>query len=279
MRYVPHKDQWLGTVPWCKHREAFRVRRCGGGLWGSELRPWHEMQRRWLASDGSPAVRDALLAEWSTLDFDLVRRGKHKLADWTLFRSADERANAAATAEAMEVDDWAWMVHEITRSSNLTADVGDMCTRWRQDVASACYTSRHCFNCLVGEEPKPTLASVLRRGACAPSKSALPPCSKSASQQHLWTWTVPRAQRDRELRRIPELVMGRVSTLESMAELVEAWALAFEARWGEARGATAGVREAALQARANVQRVARLCDAMEAVAREARLNLKVLLPP
>ena len=82
------------------------------------------MQRRWLASDGSPAVRDALLAEWAALDFSVVRRAMVLCAPtdeetrWALFRSAEERAAESAAAESAAVADWAWMVHEVVRTSN-----------------------------------------------------------------------------------------------------------------------------------------------------------------
>lgn len=48
-------DPYLGVVPWCSHRRAFRDAR----LHRQEM-PWRAMQRRWLASDGSNGARDAL---------------------------------------------------------------------------------------------------------------------------------------------------------------------------------------------------------------------------
>ena len=72
-----------------------------------------------------------------------------------------------------------------------------------------------------------------------------------------------------ELRRLPELLVSGPSALELKAELVEAWAVAFEARWGQARAAAAGVRDAVLHTRENVDRIAQVREEMELVAREA----------
>ena len=79
-----------------------------------------------------------------------------------------------------------------------------------------------------------------------------------------------------ELRRLPELLVSGPSALELKAELVEAWAVAFEARWGQARAVAAGVRDAVPHTRENVERIAQVRDDMELVAREAGIRLKVL---
>ena len=78
-----------------------------------------------------------------------------------------------------------------------------------------------------------------------------------------------------ELRRLPELLVSGPSALELKAELVEAWAVAFEARWGQARAVAAGVRDAVPRTRENVERIAQVRDDMELVAREAGIRLKV----
>ena len=64
------------------------------------------------------------------------------------------------------------------------------------------------------------------------------------------------------------------SDLEASAELAEAWADAFEARWGQERAVAAGVRDAVLRARGHVEQCARVRDEMEVVAREARISLR-----
>lgn len=84
----------------------------------------------------------------------------------------------------------------------------------------------------------------------------------------------PAAQRAEELRRLPELVLRQLSDLEASAELAEAWADAFEARWGLERAVAAGVRDAVLRARGHVDQCARVRDEMEVVAREARISLR-----
>ena len=75
--------------------------------------------------------------------------------------------------------------------------------------------------------------------------------------------------------------MDWISTLESRAELAEAWAVAFEARWPEERAAAEGVREAGVELRALVQSLEQVRDQMEHVAmhvaREARVTFKVRL--
>ena len=83
------------------------------------------------------------------------------------------------------------------------------------------------------------------------------------------SWTVPRKQRAVALRRLPELLVSGLSALELKAELVEAWAVAFEARWGQARAAAAGVRDAVLRTREHLDRIAQVREEMELVAREA----------
>ena len=292
------QDEWLGPVPWCTHRSCFRARRRGG----LDRPPWRGMQRRWLASDGSSAARDALLAEWSALDFSEVQKRTVQCAApaeetrWVLRRSAEERAAEAAAAEAAEADDWAWMLQDVVRSSDFLADLGaDMCTRWRQEIALPRYAWRHCWHCGKGEAerglgvgrfvskgtPMATGATLVLheqpRAAAAAAAAAKRVCAKAASQEHSWTWTIPRAQRAEQLRRLPDLVVCHVSELEQKAELAEAWAAAFEARWGHASALAAGVRDAVLRARENVERMARVRDDMELLAREKRVGVKVRL--
>ena len=285
-----YKDLWLGRVPWCSHRANFRARRERG----RHVRPWYRMQRRWLASDGSPAARDALLAEWVALDFCVARRrtvedALSEEARWTLFRSADDRAAEAEAAEAAEAGDWAWMLQEIVSLGDLEL-YSDACARWRAQIASPRYTARHCWHCLEGAEqlgfgrlvrkgtPYATGAKLQMRdlppAAASAAAAAKRVCAKAASQQHSWTWTVPPAQRAEELRRLPELVLRQLSDLEASAELAEAWADAFEARWGQERAVAAGVRDAVLRARGHVEQCARVRDEMEVVAREARISLR-----
>ena len=195
-----------------------------------------------------------------------------------LFRSAEERAAESAAAESAAVADWAWMVHEVVRTSNFLADLeADTSTRWRAEIALPRYRWRHCWQCGEGEEQLgfgrlarggtpystgPLLVMHEQRPAAAKRV-----CTKAASQEHSWTRTVPPKQHAVKLRRLPELLVSRLSALELKAELVEAWAVAFEARWGQARAAAAGVRDAVLRTR-NVARIAQ-------VAREAGICLKV----
>jgi len=108
---------------------------------------------------GSPAVRDALLAEWAALDFSMVRRAMVLCAPtaeetrWALFCSAEERAAESAAAESAAVADWAWMVHEVVRTSNFLADLkADTSARWRAEIALPRYRWRHCWQCGEGEE-------------------------------------------------------------------------------------------------------------------------------
>ena len=168
------------------------------------------------------------------------------------------------------------------------------CTRWRQDIALPRYTWKHCFHCLkgpaelglpwrLGRKGTPystghqlVLRDALPADAAAAAKAHLV-CAKTASQEHSWTWTIPRAQRAEELRRLPELVLKALSDLEVKAELAEAWASAYEVRWGQARAVAAGVREAVDRARGNVDRLARVRDEMAALAREEKVSLRVRL--
>ena len=188
------------------------------------------------------------------------------------------------------------MLQEVVRSSDFLADLGaDMCTRWRQEIALPRYAWRHCWHCGKGEAerglgvgrfvskgtPMATGATLVLheqpRAAAAAAAAAKRVCAKAASQEHSWTWTIPRAQRAEELRRLPDLVVCHVSKLEQKAELAEAWAAAFEARWGHASALAAGVRDAVLRARENVERMARVRDDMELLAREKRVGVKVRL--
>ena len=184
------------------------------------------------------------------------------------------------------------MLHQVVRSSDFITDLkSDACERWRKEIALPKWTWRHCWHCLKGEEElgfgrlirkgTPYATGFLlerrdpKRAAAAAAAKAKLVCTKSASQEHSWTWTFSRAERAESLRRIPKLVLRDLSDLEIKAELAEAWAGAFEARWGEARAVAAGVRDAVLRARANVDRIARVRDQMELIAREERVCLKV----
>ena len=275
-------DQWLGRVPWCSHRGDVRNRRGH-----QQQMPWAEMQRRWLASDGSSGARDALLAEWCALDFCVARRraaSEPTWADtqWTLYRGADERAAAAAAAEDAEVADWDAMLDDVLRASDSSADVhSDACTRWQQQIASERYSQRHCFLCFRGQDSwadgcfkrrQTAYASgpVLQWCPAKDSNAPPPPCSKADDQQHSWTWTVPRAQQNAELRLLPAELMASLIQLKAKAELSEDWSRAFVVRWGEVRAeAAACAREKACRAQANVRRVSRVLDAMRTVARDA----------
>ena len=148
-------DAWLGRVQgqWCDHREAFRLGPRGGHHWEWERRPWRGMQRRWLVSDGSPEARDALLAEWSALDFSAVRRRAVQWAPpaeetrWALFRSAEERAAESAAAELEAVADWAWMLKDIVRSSNFFLPRDPRESEARERVRS-CAVHVRCVLCV-----------------------------------------------------------------------------------------------------------------------------------
>ena len=181
------------------------------------------------------------------------------------------------------------MLQEIVSLGDLEL-YSDACARWRAQIASPRYTARHCWHCLEGAEqlgfgrlvrkgtPYATGAKLQMRdlppAAASAAAAAKRVCAKAASQQHSWTWTVPPAQRAEELRRLPELVLRQLSDLEASAELAEAWADAFEARWGQERAVAAGVRDAVLRARGHVDQCARVRDEMEVVAREARISLR-----
>lgn len=288
LRNIAH-DQWLGSVQgqWCDHRQAFRNGPRGGNHWQWERRPWRGMQRRWLVSDGSPEARDVLLAEWSALDFSAVRRRAVQCAPsaeetrWALFRSAEERAAESAAAELEAVADWAWVLKDIVRASNSLADLkADTCVRWRTQIASARYRQRHCVHCEEGEEWC-GFGQLARRGTVLYMREQRPAtakraCTKTASQEHSWTWTVPPKQRAEELHRLPALLVSGLSKLQHKAALAEAWADAFESRWGQERAAAAGVRDAVLRTRNNVEQIAQVRDEMESIAREEKISLKLV---
>ena len=66
------------------------------------------------------------------------------------------------------------------------------------------------------------------------------------------------------------LLVSGLSDLEHKAALAEAWADAFETRWGQERAAAAGVRDAVLRTRNNVEQIAQVRDEMKSVAREEK---------
>jgi hypothetical protein len=85
----------------------------------------------------------------------------------------------------------------------------------------------------------------------------------------------PRGGNHWQWERRPALLVSGLSDLEQKAALAEAWADAFETRWGQERAAAAGVRDAVLRTRSNVEQIAQVRDEMESVAREEKISLKV----
>lgn len=97
-------------------------------------------------------------AEWCALDFAVARRRALSQPGgedtrWTLYRSADERAATAVTAEAAEIADWVAMVDDVVSCSDLVADLhSDSCTHWQESIACERYSKRHCFLCRNGQD-------------------------------------------------------------------------------------------------------------------------------
>ena len=240
-------------------------RQCGPGAahsfklkWESdwpERYPHAGFQRRWLASDGSAAARDALLAEWTALDFarpSLPNRREAPPRDgaletrWTLYHAAGTAA-AAAAAERAEAEAEAWVVRYLG-------------SRWQDEDALAGWTSSllcpradelYCARCPYGSPPK---------------------CFKCGNKQD-WRRVYPAGERERWLRDLAQRSLDRAHELEGSAALAEASATAFVARWGGERAREMLVLESAALARAKATRERATVRAMAQSASERGLSL------
>ena len=225
-------DPFLGKVQWCSHQESFHEHFRSGWRCAEQLCPWPGFQRRWLASDGTATARDALLAEWSSLNFD-VRHGEHAQPDelrWTLYR---EPTAVAAQAEQTELEHHAWMIEEHARRATRYVD-GD-------------YGARRNFNAW-----KERIAIIPHYDGTG--------CPLLPSG---------RRYTDDELRRTPADEQERTTELARLFDLALAAALAVEMRWGEERAARAGVPQSLAQVRVASYDHAAILQEMAAVAREA----------
>ena len=97
---------------WCRHQHAFAE-----SHFKVDERPWHSLQQRWLASDGSASIRDVLTREWAALPFacpsqSVLPKPAAVETRWTLF---DGGAGLAA-AEQREKRAWAQMLSRLERS-------------------------------------------------------------------------------------------------------------------------------------------------------------------